>query len=57
MLVSTSGGAIRSATWTTRVFVELDQQMPGFHRQVRLITGASGGTAFSTIPLDLHVAG
>jgi hypothetical protein len=43
VVVSTSGGAIRSATWTTRVFVELDQHMPGFHRQVRLITGASGG--------------
>lgn len=43
VVVCTSGGAIRSATWTTRVFVELDKHMPGFHRHVRLITGASGG--------------
>lgn len=43
VVLSTSGGAIRSATWTTRVFVELDRSMPGFHRHVRLITGASGG--------------
>lgn len=43
VVLSTSGGAIRSATWTTRVFVQLDQSMPGFHRHVRLITGASGG--------------
>jgi hypothetical protein len=43
VVVSTSGGAIRSATWTTRVFVELDKNVPGFHRHVRLITGASGG--------------
>jgi len=43
VVVSTSGGAIRSATWTTRVFVEVDRNMPNFHRHVRLITGASGG--------------
>jgi hypothetical protein len=43
VVVSTSGGAIRSATWTTRVFVQLDQSIPGFHRHVRLVTGASGG--------------
>jgi hypothetical protein len=43
VVVSTSGGAIRSATWTARVFVNLDQNVPGFHRHVRLITGASGG--------------
>jgi hypothetical protein len=43
VVVSTSGGAIRSATWTTRVFVEIDRNLPGFHRHVRLITGASGG--------------
>jgi hypothetical protein len=43
VVVCTSGGAIRSATWTTRVFVRLDQAIPGFHRHVRLVTGASGG--------------
>src|SRR5262249_10173807 len=43
VVVSTSGGAIRSATWTTRVFVQLDREIPGFHRHVRLVTGASGG--------------
>ncbi len=43
VVISTSGGAIRSATWTTRVFVELDQEIPDFHRHVRVITGASGG--------------
>jgi hypothetical protein len=43
VVISTSGGAIRSAVWTTRVLVELDKNIPDFHRHVRLITGASGG--------------
>lgn len=43
VVVCVSGGALRAATWTTRVFVRLDQSIPGFHRHVRLITGASGG--------------
>jgi hypothetical protein len=45
-LVSTSGGGIRAAAWTVHVLSKLESResgVPGFHRYVRLITGASGG--------------
>ncbi len=45
-LVSTSGGGIRAAAWTAHVLSKLESResgVPGFHRYVRLITGASGG--------------
>ncbi|HSQ58685.1 MAG TPA: hypothetical protein VLM40_23390 [Gemmata sp.] len=49
ILVSVSGGGIRSAVWTTRVLEGLEELMPGtngkaaFRDHVRMFTGASGG--------------
>ena len=43
ILVATSGGAYRSAFWTTIVLDRLAREIDGFSRNVRLITGASGG--------------
>jgi hypothetical protein len=44
-LVATSGGGIRAAAWTAHVLSRLEgpDGVPGFHRYVRLVTGASGG--------------
>jgi hypothetical protein len=44
-LVATSGGGIRAAAWTAHVLSKLEGPggVPGFHRYVRLVTGASGG--------------
>ncbi|WNG21280.1 patatin-like phospholipase family protein [Cystobacter fuscus] len=44
-LVATSGGGIRAAAWTAHVLSKLQgpEGVPGFHRYVRLVTGASGG--------------
>ena len=44
-LVATSGGGIRAAAWTAHVLATLQgpEGVPGFHRYVRLVTGASGG--------------
>jgi hypothetical protein len=44
-LVATSGGGIRAAAWTAHVLSRLQgpRGVPGFHRYVRLVTGASGG--------------
>jgi hypothetical protein len=44
-LVATSGGGIRAAVWTAHVLSKLQgpEGVPGFHRYVRLVTGASGG--------------
>ncbi|GEP41108.1 hypothetical protein BGE01nite_03990 [Brevifollis gellanilyticus] len=49
VIVSTAGGGIQSAAWTTRVLEQLEVQMaaagsPGFHDSVRLISGVSGGS-------------
>jgi hypothetical protein len=44
ILVATTGGAYRAAFWTTLVLDELGRHLGnGFHRHIRLITGASGG--------------
>lgn len=45
VVVCVSGGASRSAMWTNLVLnqLERDPQLPGFSRQVRIVTGASGG--------------
>ncbi len=43
VVVSVSGGALRSALWVAIVLDRLEQDLPGFGRHVRLITGASGG--------------
>jgi|GEM_PF-1382191 len=43
VVVTTSGGALRAGIWTQAVLRKLDETFPGFHRHVRLITGASGG--------------
>jgi hypothetical protein len=41
-VVATVGGANRAALWTLKVLTELEN-LPGFPRHVRVITGASGG--------------
>jgi hypothetical protein len=44
VLVATTGGAYRASFWTTVVLDELGRSLgAGFHRHIRLITGASGG--------------
>ena len=43
VVVTTSGGALRAATWTETVLGYLDQKIEDFPHHVRLITGASGG--------------
>jgi hypothetical protein len=43
VVVTTSGGASRSALWTVTVLHALEERIPGFLRHVRVITGASGG--------------
>jgi hypothetical protein len=43
VVVTTSGGALRSAVWTINVLGRLEGRLPGFLRRVRLVTGASGG--------------
>ncbi|MEM6906595.1 MAG: hypothetical protein AAF568_11930, partial [Pseudomonadota bacterium] len=48
VLIATSGGAYRASFWTALVLDELAKleaagEIPGFCRNVRLITGASGG--------------
>jgi predicted acylesterase/phospholipase RssA len=55
VVVTASGGGIRSALWTAVVLSKLEEDIPGFFYHVRLITGASGGmlgTAFFTAKLD-----
>jgi len=43
VVVTTSGGASRSALWTLNVLHRLDVAIPGFLHHVRIIAGASGG--------------
>jgi hypothetical protein len=43
VVITTSGGGIRSAAWTVAVFDQLQQFDPDFFAHVRLVTGASGG--------------
>jgi hypothetical protein len=43
VVITTSGGGIRSAAWTVAVFNQLQQLDPEFFEHVRLVTGASGG--------------
>jgi hypothetical protein len=43
VIVCTSGGALRAATWTGAVLGQLENHLPGFSYRVRIITGASGG--------------
>jgi hypothetical protein len=43
VIVAVSGGAARSAFWTSVVLDRLERELPEFGRRVRIITGASGG--------------
>lgn len=43
ILVCASGGGIRAAVWTALMLERLERELPSFHRDVRLLTGASGG--------------
>jgi len=45
VIVTTSGGGIRAAVWTTAVLAALEgrRELSDFSRHVRLVTGASGG--------------
>lgn len=42
IIVAVSGGGIRAAVWTAHVLRQL-RDLPGFHDQLCLVTGASGG--------------
>lgn len=54
VVVTTSGGALRASIWTQAVLRRLDEAFPGFHRHVRLITGASGGMLGAARYVALH---
>ncbi|WP_337173291.1 hypothetical protein [Paludisphaera sp.] len=54
VVVTTSGGALRASIWTQTVLRKLDEAFPGFHRHVRLITGASGGMLGAARYVALH---
>jgi hypothetical protein len=43
ILVCTSGGGIRAASWTAGILGQLTEQMPRFRELTLLVTGASGG--------------
>ena len=43
VVLAYSGGALRSGLWVSVVTDRLEQQIPGFGRHVRIVTGASGG--------------
>jgi hypothetical protein len=43
VIITTSGGGIRAASWTVAVFHRLHELDPNFFDHVRLVTGASGG--------------
>ena len=43
VVVSVSGGALRSAYWTAVVLRRLSREIDGFDKHVRIITGSSGG--------------
>lgn len=43
VVVAASGGGIRSAVWTGTVLQYLSDQIPGFAKHIRILTGASGG--------------
>src|SRR5262249_53268443 len=43
ILVCTSGGGIRAATWTAGMLARLSEKSPLFRRLTLLVTGASGG--------------
>jgi hypothetical protein len=42
-VVCVTGGASRSAYWSARMLDRIERRIGGFHKNVRLITGASGG--------------
>jgi hypothetical protein len=54
VVVTTSGGALRASIWTQAVLRKLDEAFPGFHRHVRIITGASGGMLGAARYVSLH---
>lgn len=43
VVVATSGGGIRAASWTAELLQRMERAYPHFRRHVRLVTGASGG--------------
>jgi hypothetical protein len=43
VVVAVTGGANRSALWTTIVLTKLERELTNFPRHVRVISGASGG--------------
>jgi hypothetical protein len=43
VLVCASGGGLRAALWTAEVLAQLELSLPGFARNLRMISGASGG--------------
>ena len=58
VIVSTAGGGSTSAIYTFEALVAIEKEHPGFHRHVRIMTGASGGmlgaAVYRTWLRDLH---
>jgi hypothetical protein len=43
VVLAVDGGGVRAATWVMSVLTQLEEDLPGFAHQVRIVTGASGG--------------
>jgi hypothetical protein len=58
VIVSMAGGGSTSAIYTFEALVAIEKEHPGFHRHIRLMSGASGGmlgaAVYRTWLRDLH---
>jgi hypothetical protein len=43
VVLAVDGGGLRAAVWAATVMTRLEEEIPGFLYQVRVVTGASGG--------------
>ncbi len=57
IVVAASGGGILAAGWTTKVLAELHNDYPNFRRELRLISGVSGGSVGAAHYLSAHGEG
>jgi hypothetical protein len=57
VIVAASGGGILAAGWTTRVLTGLHSEYPNFRRELRLISGVSGGSVGAAHYVSAHGEG
>ncbi len=58
VVVATSGGGIQAAAWTASVLAQLHRELPGdFARQIRLISGVSGGSVGAMYTVNAYRGG